>query len=303
MPESSLASLATEHAAEHYHDLDTWSPLQRLQALVDANTQAVAAVQAALPALEQAAQGIIACLQRGGRLVYIGAGTSGRLAAQDAAELPPTFGFAHTVVLLAGGDSAQSQAQEGAEDDREAAVQAVKAAALNADDACVAVAASGNTPYTVAGLEQAKAQGAFTVGIANNPESALLRSADVAVLLHTGAEVLAGSTRLCAGSAQKIALNALSTCVLVELGGAYQNLMVGMQASNQKLRQRAHSIVQQATQAPEQDIQQALEQASWHMREAIVMLKTGMSYPQARQALQRHGQKVRAVLQAENPIR
>src|SRR5690606_26057187 len=161
----------------------------------------------------------------------------------DAAELAPTFGFDRTEVLLAGGGQARDRAQEGAEDDADAAAADIDGAAVGADDALIGVAASGRTPYTVAAVRRAKERGAFTVGLANNPATPLLEVGDVGVLLDTGPEVLAGSTRLAAGTAQKAALNALSTAVLVRLGGAYDNLMVGMRPLNAKLKRRAVDIV------------------------------------------------------------
>jgi N-acetylmuramic acid 6-phosphate etherase len=201
-------------------------------------------VAAALPALERAADGIAERLAGGGRLAYAGAGTSGRLGYLDSAELPPTFGFDRTVVLLAGGDGRHERSQRGRRGRRrrgpEAGVVAASASGRRRPDR---LAASGRTPYTVAAVLAARAAGAFTVGIANVAGAPLLRAAEVGVWLDTGPEVLAGSTRLAAGTAQKAALNALSTVVLVRLGGAYGNLMVGMRPTNEKLRRRAEAMV------------------------------------------------------------
>ena len=288
-------TLPTETSLDAYADLDTW-PLERsLAALVERNAAAVRAVEAALPDLERAAAGLERALRAGGRLVYLGAGTSGRLALQDAAELPPTFGFTRAVTLLAGGESADATAVEGAEDDEDEARRRLAAQGLTPDDAVVGVAASGSTPYTVAGTAFARAQGAFTVGIANNPGAPLLEAAEVGVLLSTPPEVLAGSTRLAAGTAQKVALNALSTAVLVRLGGAYGNLMVGMRPQNLKLQARAARIVAQATGCTPEEARAALS-AGGGIREAIVVLLTGVSADEARTRLEASGGRVREAL-------
>lgn len=252
----------------------------------------------ALPDLERAAAGVEACLRRGGRLVYVGAGTSGRLGLQDAAELAPTFGFDLASTLLAGGSSAQSQALEGAEDDVEGAAHDVDALGVGERDAVVGVAASGATPYTVAAVVRARELGAFTVGIANNPGAPLLSVAHVGVLLDTGPEVLAGSTRLAAGTAQKVALNALSTTVLVRLGGAYENLMVGMRPVNAKLRVRAVSIVSQAAGVSESVASSALEASGGDIRSAIVSCRAGVSAERARAVLEEHVGNVREALRS-----
>ena len=196
----------TETVSEQYRDLDAWPEGEILAALLEGSRGAVEAVQEALPQLEVAARLLRGRLEQGGRIIYVGAGTSGRLALQDAAELPPTFGFERTVVLLAGGVEAGARAREGAEDDAAAAVREIDEAAVEARDAVIGIAASGNTPYTVAAVERARELGALTIGIANNPGSRLLAAAEVPLLLATGPEVLAGSTRLAAGTAQKIVL-------------------------------------------------------------------------------------------------
>jgi N-acetylmuramic acid 6-phosphate etherase len=286
--------------ARHHgtRDLDVEPPETTLAAIVDGQAAAIEAVRAALPALSDAARGIEARLARGGRLLYAGAGTSGRLAVQDAAELPPTFGFDRTVVLLAGGAEAGSAAREGAEDDREAAARAVAAADVGPDDALIGITASGATPYTREAVRRARERGAFTVAIANNPGAPLLAEADVGVLLDTGPEVLAGSTRMAAGTAQKAALNALSTVVLVRSGGAYENLMVGMRPVNEKLRARAARIVTEATGADEAAARQALAACDDRIRDAIVVLRTGLAPDEARRRLEAAGERVRAVLEA-----
>lgn len=288
--------MITESIHEAYRDLDAWPAAKILAAVNDANRRAIDAVAAALPDLERAAVGIEERLGAGGRLFYAGAGTSGRVAVQDAAELPPTFGFDRARVLLAGGQAAQDRAEEGAEDDVVAAAAAVDEAGVGPRDALVGIAASGVTPYTVAAVRRAKERGAFTVGIANNPDTPLLTVGVVGILLATGPEVLAGSTRLAAGTAQKAALNALSTAVLVRLGGAYGNLMVGMRPVNAKLEKRAAAIVAEAAEVSLDTAAEVLARAEDDLRSAIVMARTGVDAERAREAVRQHGGRVRDAL-------
>lgn len=293
-----IAALSTERVELAFADLDAWPPARALAEIVEGQRRAIEAVASALPALERAAAGIVDRLARGGRLGYAGAGTSGRLALLDSAELPPTFGFDRTVVLMAGGSGAMSTASEGAEDDAAEAEAGVVAAAIGSDDALIGLAASGRTPYTVAAVRAARAAGAFTIGIANVPGAPLLDAADVGVCLDTGPEVLAGSTRLAAGTAQKAALNALSTVVMVQLGGAYGNLMVGMRSTNEKLRRRAVTMVVAAAGVGEAEAARALAASGYDVRAAIVMTAAGVGADAARQALRVHGQRVRGALAA-----
>jgi N-acetylmuramic acid 6-phosphate etherase len=288
--------MTTESHDPTYQDLDMWSLGHIVDAVVEGSQHAVDAAREAREALVRAAIGIEARLERGGRLVYAGAGTSGRIALQDAAELPPTFGFERTVVLMAGGGEAGAVAVENAEDDTDAAARDAERVGLGPDDALIAIAASGRTPYTLGVVRIARERGAFTVGIANNPDAPLLTAAEVGVLLRTGPEVLAGSTRLAAGTAQKIALNALSTAVLVRAGGAYRNLMVGMRPTNAKLRRRAVAVVCAATGATGEAAERALAAADWSLREAIVMLEAGVGANEARELLIRHRNRVRDAL-------
>jgi N-acetylmuramic acid 6-phosphate etherase len=202
------------------------------------------------------------------------------------------------VVLMAGGAAAGETSVEGAEDEEEAAVAAVAAAKVDARDVVIGLAASGRTPYTVAAVRAARARGAFTVGIANNPGAPLLDVAEVGVLLDTGPEVIAGSTRLVAGTAQKIALNALSTAPMTELGAVYRNLMVAMRPKNEKLHQRAVAMVALATGRAETAARSALVRCDWRIREAIVHLETGLDPRRAERLLHEHGGRVREALEA-----
>ena len=293
--------MTTETVNDRYKGLDAWSAGDIMRAITEGNARAVQAVEDALQQLEAAAAGIEPRLRAGGRLFYAGAGTSGRLGVMDAAELAPTFGFDRTEVLLAGGGEAQDRAQEGAEDDVAAATAAVERAGIGPADALIGVAASGRTPYTVAAVKRAKELGAFTVGIANNHGAPLLSVGDVGVLLDTGPEVLAGSTRLAAGTAQKAALNALSTAVLVRLGGAYDNLMVGMRPLNAKLKKRAVEIVAQATGLERAEAATVLDDAGGDIRTAIVMAGTGADARAATRLLEANGHSVRAAIAAGGP--
>ncbi len=288
----------TEGIDPRYADFETWPMERRVRALIEANERAVAAAVAAVPALTLAAEGIAARLASGGRLVYAGAGTSGRLSLQDAAELPPTFDFTRTVVLLAGGAEAGTTAKEGAEDESGDGAAAVDAASVGPGDALVGIAASGRTPYTVAAVRRARERGTFTVGIANNADTPLLEAADVAVLLDTGPEVVAGSTRMVAGTAQKIALNALSSAPMVELGAVHGNLMVAMRPTNAKLRHRAIDIVAVASATTQADAERALRSCGGDIRCAIVHLGSGLAPDAASALLALHGGRASLALAA-----
>src|SRR5690606_20724427 len=206
--------------------------------------------------------------------------------------------FDDVAMVLAGGGEAQTKAQEGAEDDLRDAVTQIDELGLGSADALIGVAASGRTPFTVTAVRHARQRGAFTVGIANNPGTPLLEAGDVGVLLDTGPEVLAGSTRLAAGTAQKAALNALSTAVLVRLGGAYDNLMVGMRPLNEKLKKRAVEIVAQASGVDPEQAARFLEEAGSDIRTAIVMAAAGVDAERAQALLARSGNRVRAAVEA-----
>ncbi|WP_287416536.1 N-acetylmuramic acid 6-phosphate etherase [Oceanithermus sp.] len=266
--------MTTEDVALRFRGLDTWPDAEVLEALLERNFAALAAVRPALPELERAARGAAERLERGsGRLLYAGAGTSGRLAALDAVELPPTFGWPHERLgyLLAGGEEALVRSAEAAEDAAEEAERRVREAGLGPEDVLVGVAASGRTPFTVAAVRTARSQGAFTVGLANNPQTPLLAAAEVGVLLETGPEVLAGSTRLAAGTAQKVALNLFSTLLMIRLGRVYSNLMVGVNASNEKLVRRAVGIVAEITGVDAERARALLERAGGDVRLAVLL--------------------------------
>jgi N-acetylmuramic acid 6-phosphate etherase len=290
-----LAALGTETANPRTTELDAMSTLEVLQA-INAEDQTVAlAVQRALPAIARAVDLVVAARQQGGRLVYVGAGTSGRLGLLDAVECPPTFGTApeEVVGLLAGGDGAFAVAVEGAEDDADLAVADLEALEVGPGDVVVGLAASGRTPYVVAALHHAGRVGAGTVSVACNAGSPVSALADVAVEVVTGPEVLTGSTRLKAGTAQKMVCNMLSTAAMVRTGKVYRNLMVDVRPTNAKLVDRARRIVATAAAVDDQQAEQALRAAEGHAKTAVVMLLAGCSAEDARARLVRHGGRVR----------
>ena len=254
--------------------------------MVEGQFAAVAAVHAARPALERAALAIEERLRGGGRLVYAGAGTSGRLAVQDGAELMPTFSWPEErlLMLMAGGDDALLRAVEGAEDTADAAAALVYQHRIGDKDALIAVAASGTTPFTLACLRDASTRGALTVGIANNPNTPLLNEADYPILLDTGAEPIAGSTRMKAGTAQRVALTLLSSLVMIRLGRVYEGLMVDVQPSNRKLVRRSEAILAQLTGHSREQVRDALRQAKGSVKLALLLLE-GCRLDEARQAL------------------
>lgn len=235
---------------------------------------------------------------RGGRLIYVGAGTSGRLGVLDASECPPTFGVPADLVqgIIAGGPLALTTAIEGAEDDPEAGREAIREHAVGAADVVAGIAASGRTPYVVGALEGARSAGAFTVGITNVANAALSRHADVTLAAVTGPEPLTGSTRLNAGTAQKLVLNLISTGAMVRIGKAYGNLMVDLKATNTKLRDRAIRIVVAAAGASRVEAEAALEQTGWAARPAIVMLACGVTVDEAVDRLAKAHGWVRAAI-------
>jgi N-acetylmuramic acid 6-phosphate etherase len=254
--------------------------------MIEGQFAAVAAVHAARPALGRAALAIEERLRAGGRLVYAGAGTSGRLAVQDGAELMPTFSWPseRLLLLMAGGDDALLRAVEGAEDTPDEAAALIYRHRIDAKDVLIAVAASGSTPFTLACLREAAVRGALTVGIANNADTPLLNEAEHPVWLDTGAEPIAGSTRMKAGTAQRVALTLLSSLVMIRLGRVYEGLMVDVQPSNRKLVRRSEAILAQLTGHSRDQVRDALRQAKGSVKLALLLLE-GRSLDEARGAL------------------
>lgn len=288
----------TEQVHPDFPDLDCLPPSELVRVLAADQQQALDAVQQAAPALSAAVEAALPCLEAGGRLIYAGAGTSGRLGVLDATELTPTFSWPpeRAVPLIAGGERAIRQAVEGAEDDFGAGKRDVLGAGIGPRDVLIGVAASGSTPYVLGALEAGQQAGAVTIAIANNPDAPLLGAARFAVLLDTGPEIISGSTRLKAGTAQKIALNTFSSALMVRLGKVYGNLMVDVRATNHKLQGRAVRLVRHATGAEEPEAKAALEAASGSVKTAIVMLKLGLSAGEAEARLSAADGHARAAL-------
>lgn len=282
---------STETAAARFAGLDHWTGTDLADALLETQLSAVAAAMQARTALAAAIEAAAARLAAGqGRLIWLGAGTSGRLAVLDAAELPPTFDWPATraLALMAGGPGAVTQAVEGAEDDGPAAVLALDAAGLCAADVVIGVAASGRTPYVRAGLAHARAAGALTLAVFNAPEAPVAGDCDIALVAPTGAEIIAGSTRMKAGTAQKVLLNCLSTGIMVRLGYVYRGRMVEMRPTNAKLRARAVAMVADLTGALPDAALRALEDGG-SIKTAVVMLSCGLDADQARDRLAASG--------------
>src|SRR5439155_23664212 len=238
-------TMRTEDISPRYVDLDSWSTAEMLAAMCEEQIAAATAVRGALPAIAAAVEDAVPALQRGGRIVYAGAGTSGRIGVQDGTELPPTYDWPadRLVFAIAGGLDALVRSAEQAEDNETAGAQAMAHAKIGANDVVIGVAASGTTPFTIGALRAASTSGAVTIAVANNPGAPLFQVARHRILADTGSEVIAGSTRMKAGTAQKIVLNLFSTAVMIRMGRVYRGLMVDMRARNAKLRRRAESIV------------------------------------------------------------
>ncbi len=263
----------TEDTDPRYHALDRWDSLTALRAIWESQIAAVASIGPALPALAALVEAALPRLRAGGRLVYAGAGTSIRIAVQDGTELGPTFNWpeARTCYLIAGGEAALKRGIEGAEDNTEDARAQVAQAGICAQDVVIGLAASGRTPFTVAAIKAARAAGALTIGISCNPGVALLEAAEHGVVVDTGAEVVAGSTRMKAGTAQKVVLNMISTQVMVRLGHVHDGLMVDMRPQNAKLRARAGAMVARIAKVSAQDAVAALEMCDWRVKPAVLV--------------------------------
>jgi N-acetylmuramic acid 6-phosphate etherase len=288
----------TELADPRTRDLDAWDTRSAVAAMWEGQMAAVAAVGPALDAVAAAADAAAPRLARGGRLAYAGAGTSGRLGVQDGAELVPTFDWPpdRLVLLMAGGPQALTTPVENAEDDGAAAAAAVAAAALGPDDVLVALAASGTTPYAIAAADAARARGALTIGVACSPGAPLLDRVDHPILAATGPEAVAGSTRMKAGTAQKVVLNLFSTATMVRLGRVHRGLMVDMLARNEKLRRRARRMLAELTGAGPAEVEAALAATGNRVKPAVLLILRGMAPDQADALLSRHGGGLRAAL-------
>ena len=289
-------NLSTEQVNEQSKNLDRLTPLEAARLMNQMDRQAAEAVEQALPQIAEAVEQIAARMKEGGRLIYIGAGTSGRLGVLDASECPPTFGTDENLVvgLIAGGDFALRHAVEKAEDKPELAVEALKAIGFSEKDCLVGISASGYAPYCVGGLDYARELGALTIALSCNKDAIQSKHAEIAIEMPTGAEILSGSTRLRAGTATKMALNMLTTLTMVQLGKVYGNLMVDMRPTNQKLQDRAIRIVQKALDIEDKaEADKLLESAGRDVKTAIVMRSAGVTKEKAQEALRASGGFVR----------
>ena len=293
-----LGALVSETRNPQTLDLDNLSTLEMVTKFNQQDATVAAAVSLTLPQVAEAVDAAAAALAAGGRLIYMGAGTSGRLGVLDASECPPTFGVPQGVIvgLIAGGPGALLKAVEGAEDDEQLGISDLQALNLTVNDMVVGIAASGRTPYVIGALRYARQQGCRTAAISCNPDSPIAREAAIAISPVVGPEALTGSTRLKSGTAQKLVLNMLSTGAMVKTGKVYQNLMVDMQATNIKLVDRARRMVCEATGCDDQQAEAALEQAGYEVKTAILMILADLPADRAKQRLIAHHGFLRAAL-------
>ncbi|MGB3027129.1 N-acetylmuramic acid 6-phosphate etherase [Paradevosia shaoguanensis] len=288
----------TETASARYATLEDWSTSDLVAGILEGQYFAIGAVQSAGAAIAKAIDMSAERLSAGGRLIYIGAGTSGRISTQDAAELPPTFNWPsnRAISLMAGGEGAFLRAKEGAEDDEVAGVADLDGVSVGPNDVVIGVAASGRTPYVIAGLKHARKIGALTIGIYNNRGGRVGEACELPILIETGPEILAGSTRMKAGTAQKAALNCISTGVMIRLGFVYRGKMVEMQATNAKLRERGALMVADLTGTDIEVATKAFAEAGQIIKVAVVMLSLDVSKDEAVAALARANGNLRRAL-------
>jgi N-acetylmuramic acid 6-phosphate etherase len=293
-----LSSLTTEGRNIQSENIDMLSTEEMLRVINSEDQKVALAVEKVIPAITRAVDAIVAAFGKGGRLIYCGAGTSGRLGILDASECPPTYGTPHEQVvgLIAGGHKAILQAVENAEDSVTFGVDDLKNIQFNARDVLVGIAASGRTPYVTGALNYAKSLGATTVALTCNEGSEMTQIADISIVPVVGAEVVTGSSRMKAGTAQKLVLNMLTTGAMIRTGKVYGNLMVDVEATNMKLVQRQINIVMQATDCDQQLAKQALDACGGHCKTAIVMVLANLNAEQAKQLLNDNGGFIRQAL-------
>ena len=287
----------SQRRLENSLDIDTRSGKEIVKIILEQDAAVVPAIAAEADRIAHAIEQIVERLSHGGRMFYVGAGTSGRIAMLDASELPPTYGIDPSLVqvIMAGGERAFFSAAEGAEDDEEAAVAAINKD-VRPDDVVVGIAASGTTPFTVAAVRRANMIGALTVGITSVPNAPLSRDVDIPIVAETGPEVIMGSTRMKSGTAQKLILNTISTGVMIRLGRVYSNLMIDMPATNEKLRNRAVTMVELASNASRPQAVEALRAADGNVKLATVIAAKKVGADEARRLLEKHGGRLREVL-------
>lgn len=295
-----LDKLTTEKRNERTMKLDQLTTKEVLQLMNKEDRTVPYAVEAALPKIEAAVEQVIATFRAGGRLIYTGAGTSGRLGILDAVECPPTFSTPDDMVqgLLAGGMSAFRKAKEGAEDNPELGARELEEIVLSAKDTVIGIAASGRTPYVIGALDYAAAVGAATISVACNKDAAISQHAKISIEVETGPEILTGSTRLKAGTAQKLVLNMISTASMVGVGKVYKNLMVDVKPTNDKLQERAKRIIMEATGANYDAAEKVFDQADGQVKTAIVMLLLDVTKEEAEEKLRNAEGFVRSAIKA-----
>lgn len=296
--ELAVNALETEQVNPATTEIDRMSALEMAQVMNAEDAKVTEAIKEELPQIARAIEEIATRMRRGGRLIYAGAGTSGRLGVLDAAECPPTFNISaeRVIALLAGGPIAQTQAQEDLEDSVEAGEADVAQLKLSADDTVVGIAASGRTPYALGAVAYAQAHGALTIGVACNKNTPLAKAVQIMIAPVVGPEVITGSTRLKAGTAQKLVLNMLSTGTMIMLGKTLGNLMIDVQPTNYKLRRRALSIVQTATGLERDQAEELLQKSGDEVKTAILVGKTNLTPQEAREHLTAHAGVLRAAL-------
>ncbi|MGG3942390.1 N-acetylmuramic acid 6-phosphate etherase [Peribacillus psychrosaccharolyticus] len=282
-----LDKLTTEERNSRTANLDEMTTLEILEVMNEEDHTVPASVKKELPNIEQVAKKAIQVLKQGGRIIYFGAGTSGRLGILDAVECPPTFGTPSTLVtgLIAGGQDAIMKAVEGAEDSEEFGAEDLASMQLSSKDLVIGIAASGRTPYVIGGLKYAKKVGAATGSISCNKDAEISKYAEFPIEVKTGSEILTGSTRLKAGTAQKLVLNMISTSAMAGIGKVYKNLMVDVQSTNEKLIERAKRIVMDSTECKYEQAAEVLERANGEVKTAIIMILTNCSYDEAKDRL------------------
>ena len=288
----------TETPSGKHPNLDQYGTLELVQAFTEDQVLAASVVHAAAPQIAKAVDAAAPRIAAGGRLIYVGAGTSGRLGVLDRGELFPTFSWPQdrALALLAGGKDAMYEAVEGAEDDQAQGATDLRALNPNPNDVCIALAASGTTPYALGALAAARGAGALTIGIANNPDAPVTTQAEVGITIATGSEVIAGSTRLKAGTAQKIVLNTLSSAIMVRLHRVHGNLMVDLRATNAKLQRRAVALTMRITGSDEATARRTLEASHYRVKVAIVAIQRKIDVTAAATALDAVGGSVRQAL-------
>ncbi len=285
-----LNKLVTEAINKNTTNIDQAATIEIVKMINEEDKKVALAIEKELPKIAKAIETIAEKLESGGRLIYIGSGTSGRLGILDASECPPTFGVNSDMIqgIIAGGDIAIREAVEGAEDNRDGVIMQLKEKKFNSKDVLVGIAASGRTPYVISGLEFAKKMNAQTIAVTCNPNSEISKLVDISIAPVVGPEVITGSTRMKAGSAQKMVLNMLTTGSMIKLGKVYQNLMVDVQAKNSKLIERCKQIVMKVTEVKKEEASEYLKKTDYDVKLAIFMIKTKLELNKAKQILKQN---------------